>query len=371
MKILALEPYYGGSHQAFLDGWIKRSCHDWTLLTQPPHMWKWRMRSSAIVFADQVTSLMKQGQRWDCIFCSDMLNLAEFLGITSSTLSPIPTIAYFHENQLTYPNRFEAERDLHFAMINMTTALAAKKVWFNSAFHRDEFLTALKDFLKRLPGHELSGAPQRIREKTAVFPPGIHLSRKKPKRKAGPVRILWAARWEHDKNPEDFFEALKRVKQQGIDFRLSVIGERFKDSPPVFDQAKQFFAENIERWGYQESRNDYETALAEADLIVSTAHHEFFGITVLEAIASGAYPVLPRRLSYPELVHNIPALSEDAFLYDGTVEGLADTLRCLAPLAECGSLWQGNSKRGGEGVKQFCWDSVVPRLEKALEEISS
>ena len=35
LKILALEPYYGGSHKAFLDGWIARSVHDWTLLSQP------------------------------------------------------------------------------------------------------------------------------------------------------------------------------------------------------------------------------------------------------------------------------------------------------------------------------------------------
>ena len=51
MRILALEPYYGGSHQAFLDGWSKRSCHTWTVLTLPAAKWKWRTRHAAITFA--------------------------------------------------------------------------------------------------------------------------------------------------------------------------------------------------------------------------------------------------------------------------------------------------------------------------------
>ena len=33
LNILALEPYYDGSHKAFLDEWIKRSVHHWTLMT--------------------------------------------------------------------------------------------------------------------------------------------------------------------------------------------------------------------------------------------------------------------------------------------------------------------------------------------------
>ncbi len=53
MNILALEPYYGGSHQALLDGWIAHSRHHWTLLTLPPHKWKWRMRHAAVTLAEK------------------------------------------------------------------------------------------------------------------------------------------------------------------------------------------------------------------------------------------------------------------------------------------------------------------------------
>ena len=54
MRVLAIEPFYGGSHKAFLDGWIERSRHDWTVLGLPPCKWKWRMRHAPITFADDV-----------------------------------------------------------------------------------------------------------------------------------------------------------------------------------------------------------------------------------------------------------------------------------------------------------------------------
>ena len=111
MNILALEPYYGGSHRAFIDGLSKVSKHNWTLLTLPAHKWKWRMRHSAITFASQVSDLTEKSQSWDLLFCSDMLNLAEFTALAPAKIARLPKVIYFHENQLTYPVRIEDERD--------------------------------------------------------------------------------------------------------------------------------------------------------------------------------------------------------------------------------------------------------------------
>jgi hypothetical protein len=62
--------------------------------------------------------------------------------------------------------------------------------------------------------------------------------------------------------------------------------------------------------------------LWQADIVVSTALHEFFGAAVVEACYCGCFPVLPNRLSYPEL---IPETHHKDCLYDN-YEGLLKRL---------------------------------------------
>lgn len=325
------------------------------------------MRHAAITFAEAVNKRAAEGQTWDVLFCSDMLNLAEFLGLVADAIGRAASCVYFHENQLTYPVRFESERDYQFGVTNLTTALAATAVWFNSRFHRDEFHNALGRFLKRMPDHQPADVISRIREKSAVHPPGINKPPAGRERKPGPMRILWAARAEHDKNPEDFFEALKKLKAEGIDFRLSVIGPRFREVPHVFAWAKDFFTDHIDRWGFQQDPADYTAALVEADVIVSTANHEFFGLSVAEAIAAGAFPILPRRLSYPELLDSVRSDRADEFFYDGTAPDLAHRLTQAAGLVETGRLWSADNLRGATAMERFWWQNLAPALDDALQ----
>jgi glycosyltransferase involved in cell wall biosynthesis len=358
MKILFIEPYFGGSHKAFANGWINQSRHQFDLLSLPASKWKWRMRHGAVYFAKLVKEKLKKGAAWDCIFCSEMLNLAEFIGLAGQECQKIPKIVYFHENQLTYPQRFASERDYQYVLTNFTTALAADGVWFNSDFHRREFLTGIKDFLKKMPDFQPVQEVDEIEAKSDVVYPGVELAGH-PKDKTGPLRILWAARWEHDKNPEDFFEALKILKNTGADFRLNVIGEQFRDKPVVFDQAYDYFRENIDRWGYQPSKDDYLDALRQSDVVVSTAVHEFFGIGILEAISAGCVPVLPNRLSYPEIL-----MGYENYLYDGTEQGLAERLGKLIKDPQETRLQNLTAI-----AQKFSWKRQSDKLDDQLEKI--
>jgi len=366
MRVLALEPYYGGSHKAFLDGWSNRSRHNWTALTLPAYKWKWRMRHSAVTFAKEVTKRSESGETWDVIFCSDMLNLAEFMGLLRSDVRDLPSVVYFHENQLTYPVRFESERDFQFAMTNLTTALAATKLWFNSSFHRDSFLEALGAFFGRMPDFQPTEEAKQLREKSFVYPPGVKEIKVKTNKGNGPLHILWAARWEYDKNAEDFFQACKILKSNYTAFKLSVIGEQFRNRPQVFNWAKEYFAAEIVNWGYQQSRVEYEKRLAEADVMVSTAGHEFFGISVIEAVSAGVLPILPRRLSYPEILGLGENEAMDCFFYDGDVKSLADKLNLLASKKKNGNLWEKIPKLS-KSVERFEWSTISGILDTALE----
>jgi glycosyltransferase involved in cell wall biosynthesis len=327
------------------------------------------MRHSAVTFADEVRRRLAEGRDWDLVFCSDILNLAEFLGLAPRPVREWPTILYFHENQFTYPVRFESERDCHFAVTNMTSALAATSVRFNSAFHRDSFLEALTVFLRKMPDYQSTDAIEHIRGKAAVHPPGANVVRRGGDREVGPLRILWAARWEHDKSPEDFFKALKILKSRDIEFRISVIGEQFREAPETFEWARRDFAEHIDRWGYQESRGDYERALTQADVFVSTAKHEFFGITAVEAILAGAYPVLPKRLAYPEILGLHDNVNVEELFYDGSVNHLAEKLTALAERVRNGCLWTEDTRRVARSMERFTWEKLADTLDEAVDRV--
>ncbi|MEW4527814.1 DUF3524 domain-containing protein [Maioricimonas sp. JC845] len=371
MRVLALNAFHGGSHRAFLEGWVSHSRHDFTLLTLPDRAWKWRMRHAPVTFASQVAAHPQREPGWDVLFCTDMLSLAEFRGLAPPDVRDLPAVAYFHENQLTYPARgsdAERQRDLHFAFSNFTTALAASEVWFNSEYHREVFLDGLAEWLPTMPDAKrlrLEEGVAAIRAKSVVQPPGIDgalISDRRPGRGAGPLHLVWAARWEHDKNPEDFFAAVRQLAKRGVDFRLSVLGETYRQVPACFAQARQEFADRILDWGFV-SREEYRRVLASADVFVSTAVHEFFGIAAAEAIAAGCLPVLPDRLAYPELVQG-----ERSFLYDGDVSSLVER---LAELADVSGRERYAAKLAvqRQRVTRLAWPTRAAEMDERLERV--
>jgi glycosyltransferase involved in cell wall biosynthesis len=362
MHILALDAYHGGSHRAFISGWIANSRHRFDLLTLPAYKWKWRMRHAAVTFTDETAARMRAGKTWDAVFCTDMLNLAEFLGLCPPELRRLPTIVYFHENQLTYPNRQSSERDLHFAFTNLTTALAATHVWFNSAFHRDEFLSAVETLIGRMPDNRPVDAVARIRSKSQVHYPGVDQSPIPPSASSGPLQIVWVSRWEHDKDPETFFTALRKLADTGHDFRLSVLGESFANIPVCFEVARREFADRVDHWGYLESPEEYWTALAAADVVVSTAQHEFFGIAVLEAVAAGCFPLVPKRLAYPEVLSDVAGC-----YHTGTADDLAGRLAELCGKKAAGSLVTGRDQRIDRLIERFGMETFAAEMDREIE----
>lgn len=311
MHILALEPWYGGSHGNFLDGLVEHSAHTFTTVTMAARFWKWRMHGGAVTLARKAEQELGERQP-DLIFASSMVNLPAFLALTRRRFADVPVVLYFHENQLTYPLREGQERDFTYAYINYLSALAADRLLFNSQFHVDSFLQALPTLLRAFPDYTHLQTVAEIRAKCDVLHLGMDLeghdryAEDYPAHPWGPGQpppiVLWNQRWEYDKNPEAFFRLMNRLDDVGAKFRLILAGKHFEEQPREFDRAFERYAERILHYGYAENFEEYSRLLHRADLIVSTAEHEFFGIAVQEAIYCGCHPLLPSRLSYPELI---------------------------------------------------------------------
>ncbi|MFW5682715.1 MAG: tRNA-queuosine alpha-mannosyltransferase domain-containing protein [Phycisphaeraceae bacterium] len=371
MNILALEPYHAGSHAAFLDGWIRHSRHAITPLTLPAHHWKWRMRHAAVTFAERADALVRNGERFDAVWCSSMLDLAAFCGLVATPLSDRPAVVYFHENQLTYPDRRRDPRDVHFALTHVTSALAAVRsgggVWWNSAYHRDAFLGELDSLLKTMPGRELDNAPTLIRGHSRVLPPGIDAPPPPPppagtpartREPDAPLRIVWAARWEHDKGPELLEQTLDALRERGVDFRIDVLGESFANRPAAFDLIHTKHGDRVGRFGYAEDREDYLAALAEADVFLSTARHEFFGIAAVEAAAAGCAIAAPRGLAYEEV------FGEAALYHEATPGSAADAVLCAG--RELATRKDADAR---EIAVRHAWSRRGPELDAAMEAV--
>lgn len=305
MRVLVLEPYYGGSHRTFLDGLQAHVPFDFILLTLPARKWKWRMRLAAPFFADKITELIKNTEI-DAVFCSSFVDVATLRSLLPTSVNSLPFYTYFHENQFAYPVRREDERDFHFGLTNLTTVLASDRIAFNTRYNMQTFLTGVEQILKICPDMKLAGVMEKIEAKSTILYPGIDFSQidrvgqKKGKSSQIPV-IVWNHRWEHDKKPKYFFKTLFELDAGGLDFRLIILGQSFRKKPEIFSEAVDKLQQRIIHCGFVESRDEYAQLLAQGDIVVSTAKHEFYGISVIEAVRAGCIPLLPERLSYPEL----------------------------------------------------------------------
>jgi glycosyltransferase involved in cell wall biosynthesis len=369
MNITLLEPYNTGSHAAWANEYSRFSRHRVDILSLPGRHWKWRMHGGAVTLARKFLASPFQP---DLLLATDMLDLTTFLALTRHKSAQCICAVYFHENQLTYPwSPDDADqamgRDQHYAFINYATALAADAVLFNSSYHLQSFVAELPRFLAAFPDKNEAGTVQIIREKSRVLSLGMDLRRFDPYRPAErdrddkrPPLILWNHRWEYDKNPLDFFRAMGELVDKGLDFQLAILGERFTNSPAVFSEAREKLGDRIVHYGFVKDFAAYAEWLWRGDILPVTSHHDFFGGSVVQAMHCNCYPLLPRRLAYPE---HIPAEHHCRFIYDDQAE-LVEKLAGLIL-----NIRATRSELPRQFVARYDWQRLAPFYDDLFEKM--
>ncbi len=342
----------------------------------PARSWKWRMQGGAVTLAKKSIALVESGMAPDLILATDMLNLPVFLALARDCVPRVPVVLLMHENQLTYPLPDGADRDLTYAWINYLSCLSADHVVFNSEFHRREFLEALPSLLKAFPDYRHAGNIDGIGDRSSVLHLGVDLTslehRTTPPNGISETSeatrtLLWNQRWEYDRNPAAFFRLVDRLDEAGCDFQLILAGEQFGEEPSVFRQAIHRHAARIVHNGFADSVSDYGVLLHAADIVVSTSIHEFFGVAIIEAIYCGCHPLLPNRLSYPELIPqslrrsdgHAPVLYEtEDELFDAAVSLLTGQSRPL------------DAARLKSEVAHLDWRSHAKKFDELIEQVA-
>ncbi len=309
MKVLLLSAYAAQSHahwerslRAMFGQW------QWQVLSLPPRHFSWRVRGNPLYW-----SLAERGQLerdYDLLIATSMVDLATLRGLVPA-LARLPTLLYFHENQFDYPQQSIQPSLLEARMVSLYSSLAADCLAFNSAYNRDTFLAGVDALLRKLPDRVPQGVAGLLADKARVLPvpidpvtgdavvahwpgtAGIYPQR--------PLRLLWSGRFEHDKGGETLWHTLGELERAGLRYELALTGQQFRRSPAVFGRIEAEFAHRLVHFGYLPSATDYRALLRGADVVLSTAQHEFQGLAVLEAVAAGCLPAVPDRQAYPEI----------------------------------------------------------------------
>lgn len=371
-KFALLSPFHGGSHRYWAEHYMQYSQFDWDCYSLPDKYWKWRMYGAAIHLARQLNESDKSYQG---IMTTDLLNVGLLKSLLNRKYQHLPILVYFHENQLTYPwsptdSDTKTGKDHHYGFVNYTSALVANRVVFNSQYHRTSFTEAARELLTKMPDYRSMATIDEIRSKSTVIGIGIEMQNRieldssiksiqtKNQNLVTP-RVLWNHRWEYDKNPKLFFDSLINLADEGIPFELVILGSATSKVPEIFESSMQKLSDRIVHCGYLDSKDEYQNMVLSCTHLPVTSNQDFFGISVVEAIAHGCIPLLPLRLAF---VEHLDPLTYPQYFYESDEEYLTKLKsQLLAP-----SLSKENQLSLRREMLKYRWSAIALQLDTEL-----
>jgi glycosyltransferase involved in cell wall biosynthesis len=365
VHVIVVEPWFGGSHRVWAEGYAAATAHRVSLVSHEGRFWRWRLRGSAVTLAADLRRHVAAAGPPDAVLVSGLTDLAALRGLAGDALGGAPAALYLHESQLAYPPSPNGGHGDEFAWTQWRSMVAADRVLVASEHHRTALVGGLPELLARAPDRSHTDLLPGVLERLEVLPVGADveglIDGERPAGDGGPPLVVWNQRWDHDKDPEALFRVLRALARNGVDFRLALAGENERTDPQEFDAIARILGDRVVTRGWLPA-DDYRRLLLRADVMVSTATHEFFGIAAVEAMAAGVVPLLPDRLSYPELV---PAWAREAVLYRSH---LYDRLRAVLDDVPAARAAIGGD-RLRSAMRRFSWAELAPRYDAVAEAL--
>lgn len=314
-RTLILSAYHAKSHEMWVNS-MRRMLSSCEVLSLAPRYFDWRVRGNPLSWYEDLQGLGEKHQKtpFQQMIVTSMCDLAALAGI-HPWIGAIYKIVYFHENQFAYPSGSKAP-SLEVKMVGLYNAMAANQIVFNSHWNFDSFFEGVAGLISQFPDAVPNiqgdqGLIHSLKSKSVVIPVPIsslseYAAQLKPhsieEYQSGQViKVAWNHRWEYDKGPKELYQLVQGLQDRGVLFELHLFGERFRNQPDEFGLLSQLLGADLHIHQYDNQFEDYLEKLSHCHVVLSTALHEFQGLGILDGLASGCFPLVPKRLSYVEM----------------------------------------------------------------------
>lgn len=117
-------------------------------------------------------------------------------------------------------------------------------------------------------------------------------------------RVVFAARWDQEKQPGFYMDIAEKLKTSGIEFAVLQGGPLRSNNQEYVDRARDLEAQGIIKVYENLSKNDYYEILNNSKLMFNCALQDWTSNTVSEADALGCNVLFPAYRSFPEIFNN-------------------------------------------------------------------
>lgn len=331
---------------------------EWTSVRLEPDNFAWRVRGNALRLAMQ--HAQELSQPYDLIWATSVVDLATLRGLMPN-LCNIPTVVYFHENPFAYADSHRSTPSGDAQMTSLYTAMAADSCVFNSRHNLSSFMSGIAALMDKQPDEAPQGVVQSLLAKSHEIPvplaADVFDGGQEPGRNDR-LRVLWNHRWGFEKGPDRLLAFARALDESDLDAQLVLTGQRGRQIPMSMMELEQALSHRIAFNQHETDRQLYRARMAQADVVLSTAKHDFQGVEVMEATAMGCVPLLPDRLSYPE---HFP----DQQRYHSIPDAHQEAINAVSILRQ----WRDNGFPKPPTMKPFHVDSLVGQYEAVLDSV--